>query len=138
MDQYDQLDPIEASLGKLSEAEKAGVFRRTRIDARSLLHSRQGDTVARRRLLAVRWVSIAAVLAIAATICGWIFSTPGRPSRNLTTLASNGCDGTFFGCLTGPTGSLSSACRNHDYDADGDVDMVDARTYQASCPGITR
>jgi hypothetical protein len=93
----------------------------------------------------MRWVPIAAVLGMAATICGWIFTTgtgetrqPPFPSATMTVLATGGCDGTFFGCLTGPNGTITSGCQTYDYNADGHIDLVDASAYQLNCNGITR
>ena len=145
MNPFDQLDAMEASLRELAEAEQAGVFRRTRVDARSLLKAMPAVIQAPSGLRAMRWIPIAAVLAMAATICGWIFSTQTGgirqhplPAVTMTATAAGGCDGTFFRCLTGPSGTVASGCGIHDYNADGHVDMVDARTYQLNCNGITR
>ena len=42
IDRYDQLDPIEFSLRELADAERADLFRQTRVDARSLLRNADG------------------------------------------------------------------------------------------------
>lgn len=145
IDRFDQLDPLEISLRELADAERAGLFRKTRVDARSLLCATQIVLRGPRDLRRMRWVPIAAVLGIAATICAWIFTTGigetrqfSFPSGTMTASATVSCDGTFFGCLTGPNGTPASGCRGYDYDADGDIDLVDARTYQLNCNGITR
>ena len=144
IDRFDQLDPIEFSLRELADAERADLFRRTRVDARSLLRATSGP---KRTILTVhtlRWGSIAALFVMAATIGGWAFITRTGSTRLTSipvgTIASaiNGCDGTFSGCLTGPNGTPPSACRGYDYDADGDIDLVDARTYQLNCNAFTR
>jgi len=144
MNRFDQLDPIEIALRELADAEQADLFRRTRIDARSLLRT---TSVPKRTILTIRtlrWGSIAAVLALAATIGGWAFIARTGSTRTTSvpigTIASatSGCDGTFSDCLTGPNGTPPSTCRGYDYDADGDIDLLDARTYQLNCNAITR
>lgn len=143
-DRFDQLNPIEISLRELADAERADLFRRTRVDARSLLRATSGPRRTTITVRTLRWGSIAAVFALAATICAWVFTT-GTGETRLTSIqigtiasATSGCDGTFFGCLTGPNGTPPSTCRGYDYDADGDIDLLDARTYQLNCNGITR
>ena len=145
MNGMDHLDPIEASLAELDAAEQAGLFRRTHVDVRSLLHSAPAVTQTRSGFATWRRLSIAAVVAIAATICGWMFSSRSGdvgqrsfPSVTITASAPDRCDGTFFGCLSGPNGTVASGCAAYDYNTDGHVDMVDARTYQLTCNGITR
>ena len=145
IDRFDQLDPLEISLRELADAERADLFRRTRVDARSLLRSTSGLKRTTRTVRTLRWVSIAAMLGMVATICGWIFTSgTGEtrhlpfPSGTMTASATGGCDGTFFGCLTGPNGTIMSGCQTFDYNADGHIDLVDARTYQLHCNAITR
>lgn len=144
MNQFHELDPIEGSLRDLADAERAELFRRTRVDARSLLYSTPTTDRAPLVLRKTRWVSIAAVLAFAATICGWFFTTGNLMPRErripggMVAIARGSCDGAFFGCLTGPNGTPETGCITYDYDADGDVDLVDARTHQLNCNGITR
>jgi hypothetical protein len=145
MSGMDHLDSIEASLAEFDAAEKAGLFRRTRVDARTLLRPTSAVTRARSRFATWRRLSIAAVMAMAATICGWMFSSRsgdvGRhslPSVAATASAMDGCDGRFYRCLSGPSGMAAGGCAAYDYNADGHVDLVDARTYQLTCNGITR
>jgi hypothetical protein len=141
MNSMDHLDPIEASLAELDAAEQAGLFRRTRVDARALLHSAPAVTRTRSGFATWRRLSIAAVLAMAATISGWLFSSRsgdvGRHSLPSVS-ATDGCDGRFYRCLSGPGGMAAGGCAAYDYNADGHVDLVDARTYQLTCNGITR
>ena len=145
MNGIDHLDPIEASLAELDAAEQAGLFRRTRVDARALLRSAPAVTRTRSGFATWRWLSIAAVLAIAATISGWLFSSRSGdvvrhslPSVTVTASATDGCDGTFYRCLSGPGDLAGGGCAAYDYNSDGHVDLVDARTYQLTCNGITR
>jgi hypothetical protein len=141
----DHLDPIEASLAELDAAEQAGVFRRTRVDARALLRSALAVSRARSGSATWRRLTIAAVLAMAATISGWLFLSPSAdvatrslPVGTRTASATIDCDGAFYRCLSGPNGALSDGCLAYDYNADGHVDLVDARAYQLTCNGITR
>jgi len=145
IEDFNKLDPIEELLRELADAECADFFRKTRVDARSLLRATYAVHRGPRVLRKMGWVSIAAVLGMAATICAWIFTTgTGKtrhlpfPSGTMTASATGRCDGTFFACLTGPNGTPQSGCRSYDYDADGDIDLVDARTYQLNCNSITR
>ncbi len=144
IDRFDQLDPMENSLRELAEAERADLFRRTRVDARSLIRAARAFNNEPWVLRRVRWISIAAMLGMAATMSGWAFiartGSPRLTSIPIGTMASatNGCDGSFSGCLTGPNGTLPSSCHGYDYDADGDIDLLDARTYQLNCNGTTR
>jgi len=145
IEDFDKLDPVEELLRELADTERAELFRKTRVDARSLLRAVYPDNPAPRVLRGMRWMPIAAVLGVAATICGWAFTTRTGatrqlplPSGTMTASATGGCDGTFFGCLTGPKVAPPSACRGYDYDADGDIDLVDARTFQLNCNAITR
>jgi len=145
IDRFDQLDPIEISLRELADAERADLFRKTRVVARSLLRATYAVNGAPRVLRRMRWVPIAAMLGMAATICGWIFTTGTRGTSQLpfssgtrTASATGGCDGTFFGCMTGPNGMIMSGCDIYDYNADGHIDLLDASTHQLNCNGITR
>ena len=144
MNGMDHLDSIEGFLAELDAAEQAGLFRRTRVDARALLRPAP-VTSASSSFGSRRWLSVAAVLAFAATIWGWLFLSPSAdiarrslPVGTRTASATVGCDGTFYRCLSGPNGALSDGCLAYDYNADGHVDLVDARTYQLTCNGITR
>ncbi len=144
MNPFDQLDPIEDSLRELADAERARLFCRTRVDARSLLHSASKGNYAFRVSRRTRWVSIAAAVVLAVSICGWIF-TVGRNSTRITPFpsgmiasASGACDSRFFSCLTGPSGRPSVDCGVYDFDTDGDIDLADAGAYQRRCTGISR
>ena len=144
MDRFEQLDPIEASLRELIDAERVGLFRRTHVDARSLLQSANSVNHAPRFLRRIRWFSIAAILTLAVTIYGWIFISGTGPTRlaslssEMLASATDRCDRAFFACLTGPNGTPATACTTYDYDSDGDIDLADARTYQLNCNGLKR
>lgn len=84
----------------------------------------------------MRWVPIAAMLGMAATIFGWVFTT--GTGRNRTASATHNCGDAFSRCMTGPNGMIKSGCDTCDYNADGHIDMLDASTHQLSGNGITR
>jgi len=145
IEDFDRCDPLENALRELADAERANLFRRTFVDAKALLRKPHAVDGAPQVLRRNRWISIAAVLGLAATICGWIFTTgtpearqPPLPSGTRTASATRGCDGTFFSCMTGPNGTITNGCDSFDFNADGHIDLVDARTYQLDCNGITR
>jgi hypothetical protein len=136
LDELRPLRSVEKALEELSAAERAGVFSATRLDTRVLRAGRAGSAVVR---LLYRAGAIAAGVGLA--LLAWNSGRP--PGISPTTpgglLASAApCNGTFFGCVTGPRSSLGTPCHDFDYDADGDVDMADFRTYQLECEGITR
>ena len=72
IDRFDQLDPLENSLRELADAERADLFRRTRVDAKALLRAPHAIDSAPRVLRKMRWISIAAMVGLAATISGWL------------------------------------------------------------------
>lgn len=145
IDRFDQLDPMEISLRELADAERADLFRRTRVDARSLLRATHAVNEGPRVLRWIRWAPIAAVLGVAATICAWVFTTGTgvtrqlpSPSGTMTASATRGGDGMFSDCMTGPNGVIVSGCDIYDYNADGRIDLLDARTHQLNRNAITR
>jgi hypothetical protein len=135
-----KLDPIEDALLELDAAERARVFERSSVEARQLL--RQPGPVGWRGR-AVRLVSAAAVIAIAVGIWGWVYSLQWSHLRERTGasvvagLSADGAGGRFYECFQGPTGMLGSACRECDYDADGDVDLADFGAYQLAYVDMT-
>ena len=134
---FDQLDTLERDLLDLSEAEGAGVFQKTRVDAASLVRSAPRHRVplfARHRLLLV---PAAACLIMVIGVWSVVFG-PATGSRNgRTPLAGNVYSGApgaalgeFGGCFHGPDLEQNSTCTAYDYDSDGDVDLADFTTYQ--------
>ena len=142
----EKLDSIEEALLGLKEAERATVFDRTRLDAEALVRVDATPVPLSRRIAAVRWLSAAAVIALAAGMWGLVFRSPVSPPSSPTGLVSNvsvpdgnfdPCDGSILRCLSGPSDIvLAVGCRPHDYDADGDVDLADFRSYQLTCRGL--
>ena len=134
-----QLDSIEDALFELDAAERAGVFERSSVDARQLL--RQPEPVGWRGR-AVRFVSAAAVIAMAVGVWGWVYSLQWSQLRERTGASvvaelSAAGPGRFYECFQGPTGTIRSSCRECDYDADGDVDLVDFGVYQLAYADMT-
>ena len=134
---FDQLDTLERDLLDLSEAEGAGVFQETRVDAASLVRSasrRRAPLLSRHRLLLI---PAAACLILVIGVWSVVFG-PATNSRNGgTPLAGNVYSGApgaalgdFGGCFHGPDLERDSACTSYDYDSDGDVDLADFTTYQ--------
>jgi hypothetical protein len=129
------LQSIEAGLRELSDAERAGVFAPTRVDARVLL-----ATPASLSRSIYRLASMAAVVALGAGLWVWYASNhdPGAPATgSILAYASSPCDGSLAGCMTGPRHALGTKCDVFDYDEDGDIDMFDVRAHQLKCQGAT-
>jgi hypothetical protein len=118
-----QLDPVERTLRDLQGAERAGVFRPTRVDARALLQepARTGSTV-----FLLRRIAVAAVILVAVSVWGW-----GVMRQNTAAAV------TFSDCVAGPSDTLVSGCDTYDYDADGDVDLADISSYQLAYAGTS-
>jgi hypothetical protein len=114
---------LESSLLELRQAENAGVFRPTRVDARQLMRS--GPP----RRLAIRWAAAAALLLAVGTVWTTMFYmnlTKLRDGRGGGALASV----SITDCLAGPRGSQPGHCLAYDLDADGDVDLADLGSFQ--------
>ncbi len=131
-DRPDQLDPLEAALHEAELAERAGVFRATRLDAPSLALQAGSDGPRRRRGM-LRWAAVAALVVITVSVWGGMFASQIaqlRARSRGTTILQVASAESISSCLAGPAEALSAACRAFDYDADGDVDMADVSSYQ--------
>jgi hypothetical protein len=119
-------DVIEAALLELKAAEAAGVFARTGVDGRRILavDPEPADDTQSTRWSAPRtvgrWLPIAAAVALAIGVWSWMFSAEVGTVHGRN----------FQKCFGGPTASALAECNQHDYDADGDVDLVDFRAFQ--------
>jgi hypothetical protein len=131
-DDREQLDVIETALLELEAADAAGAFERTSVDGRSILavgpDAARTTLSARRRALRVvlRSLPVAAALALVVGVWGWMFSAElSRISGQVN----------FQKCFGGPTSARMTECSEHDYDADGDVDLADFSAYQLAFAG---
>ena len=147
--QSHNLDPIEQIMLEADQAGQAGVFRRTPVDAGSLLA--RGPAVRaswfRRHHHALVGLPVAACLALV-TVLGTLHYG-GGPASDMTPVAVNQAAGpgsfdavasqptlnrqaeVLFSCFTGPgQGPIPSECSSADYDGDGDVDLVDFGEFQ--------
>lgn len=133
------VSPIEKGLRELTSAERAGVFRRTPVEATALLASGDADTG---RPMWARWLprvipAAAAAVALAVGLGSWMFTLELRSIRERQSAllsakpAAAAVDPSAFArCFSGPAASVSMACRDNDFDADGDVDMADFGAFQ--------
>ncbi len=138
------VQPMEEALRELAAAEKAGVFQPTRVDAGALLRESAGRAVLRPRVFTLRLVAAAAVILIAVCLWGWVFSPGSGPNGESGKVASRPVEtqvvtaATLSECVTGPMDFPKAACTSYDYDADGDVDLVDISSYQLAYAGVSR
>ena len=138
-----QLDPIERRLLELEDAERAGVFARTPVDAEQVL--REQSLAARPFSLAQRLAPLVAAAAIVAVaVCGWVFgpgsvTTPGPDQfAAATSSGDTGHAATLQECMNGPEGSLPAGCGEFDLDGDGSVTLADFGAYQLAYADVTR
>ena len=150
-DDLKQPDAIENALLELEAAERARVFDRTPVDSRLLAMTEpvsRSTGYAGHAQRVFRLVPIAAAVGFAVIAGMWMLE--GRPvstqSPNIVVKQGggidedDGCDGSILGCFSGPNKILLASCLTHDYDADGDVDLIDFSAYQVDCkrPAYTR
>lgn len=148
----EHLEPIESALLELGVAERASVFARTPVSAEELIaqaHANRPFVLSRHQLI---WLSsVAAVVLLAVGVGTVMFKyqlDQIRSSAGIVDGSASGagghdpCDGNFLNCFSGPESLvLAMRCDLHDYDADGDVDLADFRSYQINCnrpPSLTR
>ncbi len=143
-DERRQLDPVEELLLDLGTADNGGVFRRTRVDARTLLVQEHAVGSSGVRRVTLRLLPVAACLAMAFGVWGWMFNSQLNELRERKLAAANQTTTIrvaavdFSSCLNGPShGALAYDCREHDYDADGDVDLADFSAYQLAFAGFS-
>jgi len=126
------LDPIEEMLSELGDAEQAGVFRRTFVDAGSLVRERPDQALSQRlshhKLI---WMPAAACIALVVCIGTLVHKAgfgPDGHSQIMGSLSSANMVSPlagFYDCITGPGGAVDNGCVAYDYDSDGDVDLAD-------------
>ena len=131
------LDSIEASLIELSEAGRAGVFRRTNLPKREAPDF--APTTVRFPVRSVRRLAIAAVLVLAAGVWTMMFRSNLTTLQNRSRLAEtvqlaggSASEASLARCIAGPSGTIDPTCGAADFDGDGDVDLADYRSFQTS------
>lgn len=138
-----QLDPLERDLLELEEAERDGVFSRTRVDHRMLL-TPEPDFHGLLRLGAMRrWGAVAAAVVLVVGVWSAMFTLEIQEVRRSRMIAENGrggaartiARGDMLNCIGGPSEPALNECRRHDYDSDGDVDLADFQSYQLAYAG---
>lgn len=125
---------IESALAELSAAESAGVFSQTPVDVTVLVNAGAEPTPILLRLRPAHWLSAAAVFLLAMGVWSMMFHRELSDIRSqrayIAALVQAADYGAFHRCIQGPVGSLVNPCDDHDYDADGDVDLADFRRFQ--------
>ncbi len=133
---------LERFLLDATEADRAGVFTATPVDAASLLAQGVESTGTRRVAGLYRWAKI--VTPLAACVGLWIgveqsdLFGPESVISNVPAmngaLAGGEIDcielSQFNRCFTGPSGAPSVDCACADLDQDGDVDFADFGKFQ--------
>lgn len=128
--EFAQFERLESGLREVSEADRVGVFARTRVDATALFAR---PVVARsNRLLMFRVGSIAAVLLVALTVWGFMFVGQVRHLQDRARLVtiSGTNEQPFYAKLTGPSVAQAGLKNPDDFDGDGDLDLADVSRFQ--------
>ena len=131
----EHLDAVERALVELRAAERAGVYQPTRVRAPALMRSGvAGGTMSPRRLV-TRLLGVAAVLMLGVT--AWLLQYElGRLNvqRNspVAIVAPDSSESMRFAdCMSGPSApDVPEACRQHDHNGDGSVDLRDYGVLQ--------
>lgn len=128
---------LDVLLSDLSQAQRAGVFDRSPVEAVSLLSKSRQHAGVPAIFAHPRW-AVAAVVGLALISWSAMFSWKlgelrdakqrGGAQPLFVTAANNGPE--FFDCLSGPSSDLQKPCKFYDFDRDGDVDMSDWATHQ--------
>lgn len=145
-DVHGHLDPVEDALLAHDDADRAGVFRVTPVNADDLFG---GPVVVRSPRLVFRaGVAVAATIVLAVGVWSWLFQMELSRLRsaaitgNSVALQSDAlpvrCDACISECVTGPVPNKPADCDRYDYDADGDVDLADFSRYQLAYAGPVR
>ncbi len=139
-------DWLERLMAEAAQAEQAGVFQATEIEAASLL-SRPAVRPSwfRRHQHALVGLPVAACLAFVAVLGTLHYGAPGTFTQvvvnsptgenNMTSDASAAVGhrtaDVLMSCFSGPgRGFLSTECATADLDSDGDVDLADFSAFQ--------
>jgi len=131
------LDPIEQLIAEADQAERAGVFRASRIDAVSLVQSPGSGEVP----FFVSWrrfgVPLAACVTLAVGVGALLLSRELSGIAKQQLLAANSSAAQtspegFLHCLDGPEAGAVGDCSSYDFDNDGDVDLLDFSSFQST------
>ncbi len=139
-------DWLERLMAEAAQAERAGVFQATEIEAASLL-SRPAVRPSwfRRHQHALVGLPVAACLAFVAVLGTLHFGVPGTITQvaindsngessmtsNTAPAAGHRTEDVLMSCFSGPGGGfLSAECAIADLDSDGDVDLADFSAFQ--------
>ncbi len=133
------LDPIEDGLAELAEAQRAGVFGRTPIDAGQCLLADEPRAPVNVRRLMARLMPVAAVLVLAVTVWTTMFAlqlSEIRENKQMLAAGQAKPDTSFATCMNGPSGDgLSGQCGELDRDTNGQIDLRDFGSYQLAYAG---
>jgi len=139
VDDRQQLDPIEQGLAEFVEAQQAGVFRRTPLDAGQCLLADETRRPVDVRRLMVRLIPVAAVLVLAVTVWTTMFAMQLSEIReNKQQLAARQAEPgpSFATCMNGPSGDgLPGQCGDLDRDTNGQIDLRDYSAFQLAYAG---
>ena len=133
----EHLDPIEQLIAEADQAERAGVFRASRIDTVELTRSPGDGQVP----FFVSWrrfgMPMAACFVLAIGVWAGLFNRELSNIQDRRLLADNSSGGQtspegFLRCLDGPEAGAAGACSSYDFDNDGDVDLLDFSSFQST------
>ena len=130
---------FEMLIAEAREADRAGVFARTRVDLEALAEAPRSSLLIRFYERAMVGLPLAACVAIVVGIASWgirsgpvdhrsalVFENAGELE---TVVEACGPD-VFARCVSGPGQPIGPGCGCADLDSDGDVDLWDLSSYQ--------
>jgi len=117
---------LEDALTELDLVQRAGVFERTSLPGASS----EPRTPRRRKVRVAVPLALAAMITLVVWTGFFYWQIQSIRSQNADSASgvirlATGPGAAFADCLTGPGEVVTSPCRLHDYDADGDVDLAD-------------
>lgn len=130
---------FETLIAEAREADRAGVFARTRVDFGALAEAPRSSLLLRFYERAMVGLPLAACVAIVVGIASWGIK-PGPVDHRSALVFDNGGEleavvdacgpDVFARCVSGPGQPLAPGCGCADLDSDGDVDLRDLSSYQ--------
>lgn len=137
------LDAVEAALLELAEADKARVFAPTPIDRHLLAATPVFAPVSAGSVIRRFRAPLAAAAVLAIGVWSLMFYSELSSLRQASRLVDHSliamsgettpertANGDFMECFSGPQPAQLVSCHSYDFDADGDVDLADYRSYQ--------